>query len=244
MRLDFTLFAAVLLSSTAANILDPQHAAHVEAIGEENNDLFKRKGGGGGVSGGGFRANTGPGSNLGGTSRGGSGPSRRFGGGSYYGGGAATPYRSGAATALGIGALAFTVGALAFWPGLWLHGANLYPYRNQFSFHNGTTNKTESLPVVCGCGKYEVCGCDENNTTMTELVGNGTYEALNQSVITVGNFKGRKSFLVNGTLPNGTTADGPDEGSNIGVGVGMKSLVEAAGMWPALAAVVAAIFLA
>lgn len=79
---------------------------------------------------------------------------------------------------------------------------------------------------------------------MKELVGNGTYAALNQSVINVGDYRGRKSFLVNGTLPNGTTADGPDEGSNAGVGVGMKSLVEAAGMWPAVACVLAAILLA
>lgn len=81
---------------------------------------------------------------------------------------------------------------------------------------------------------------------MKELVGNGTYEALNKSIINVGDYKGRKTFLVNGTLPNGTTADGPDEGSDetASTGVGMQSLVNAAGVWPAVACVIAAIFLA
>lgn len=79
---------------------------------------------------------------------------------------------------------------------------------------------------------------------MKELVGNGSYAALNKSIINVGLYKDRKTFLINGTLPNGTTADGPDEGTDsAGVGVGMKSLVEAAGMWPAVACVIAAIFL-
>jgi hypothetical protein len=87
------------------------------------------------------------------------------------------------------------------------------------------------------------CGCDENNTTMKELIGNGSYDALNKSVINVGNYNGKRSLLVNGTLPNGTTADGPDESSSAGLGLGMKSLVEAAGMWPAVACVVAAVFL-
>ncbi|KAK8928063.1 hypothetical protein H634G_10494 [Metarhizium anisopliae BRIP 53293] len=273
MRFDFTFLAAILLSSTAANVIEPQHAVRIEDV-TQGDDLFKRKGGGGGGgrggssggssggsrggssgssgssgsgsrgsgSGGGSRGNTAPGSNAGGTSRGGSGPPRAFGGGSYYGGGAARPYRSGGISPLGGAAIGLAAGALLFWPGRWLYGAYLYPYPNHYVFHNATTNKEESLPVVCACGTYEVCGCDENNTTMTELVGNGTYDALNKSLINVGDYKGQKTLLVNGTLPNGTTADGPDEGA--GVGVGMKSLVEAAGLWPAVVCVIAAICLA
>ncbi|EFY86274.1 hypothetical protein J3458_015621 [Metarhizium acridum] len=268
MRFDFTFLAALLLSSTAANIIEPQHAVRIEDITQDN--LFKRKGGGGGggrggggggggsrggssgssgsggrsgsSSGGGSRGNTASSSNAGGTSRGGSGPPRSFGGNSYYGGGAAKPYRSGGVSPLGIAAVGLAAGALVFWPGHWLYGAYLYPYNHHYIFHNSTTNKEENLPVVCGCGTYEVCGCDENNTTMTELVGNGTYDALNKSLINVGDYNGQKTLLVNGTLPNGTTADGPDEGA--GVGVGMKSLVEAAGLWSAAVCVIAAICLA
>ncbi|KAG6026634.1 hypothetical protein E4U41_001222 [Claviceps citrina] len=246
-----------------------QHVARIDAAAAlEDNNLFKRKGGGGGGGRGGgggggssgrgggssgaspgsgglkkanfvSRGNTGSGSNSGGTSRGGSGPPRAFGGGRYYGGGAAAPYRSGLATVAGVGALSFAAGALLFWPGTWPHGANLYPNRDDFSFYNSTTQRTETLPVVCGCAQYEECGCAENPTTLKELVGNGTYQALNKSVINVGDFKGRKTLLVNGTLPNGTTADGPDQSSD---GLGMTSLTEAAGMWPVAACVLAAIF--
>ncbi|KAG5976819.1 hypothetical protein E4U55_007196 [Claviceps digitariae] len=187
---------------------------------------------------GGFRSNTGSSSNLGGTSRGGSGPPRAYGGGGYYGGGATTPYRSGLGTAAGVGALAFGAGALAFWPGIWYHGANLYPHRDDFSFYNSTTQRTETLPVVCGCAQYEECGCEENQDALKELVGNGTYDALNKSIINVGDYEGRKTLLINGTLPNGTTADGPDSH-----GSGMMSLTETAGTWSLAACVVAAILL-
>ncbi|KAG6016294.1 hypothetical protein E4U43_003940, partial [Claviceps pusilla] len=184
------------------------------------------------------RPNTGSSSNFGGTSRGGSGPPRAFGGGRYYGGGAASPYRSGLATAAGVGAVALAAGAaLAFWPGVWHHGANLYPHRNDFSFYNSTTRATERLPVVCGCAQYEECACDENEAALRELVGDGTYEALNKSIINVGDYRGRKTLLINGTLPNGTTADGPDS-----AGFGTTSLTEIAVYWSLAAAVLATVF--
>ncbi|GAB0138747.1 hypothetical protein EsDP_00006971 [Epichloe bromicola] len=266
MRFDLAFMVATLLSSAAAGVIDPQprNVAIMDAVAQDYDDLFKRKGGGGGggrgggsrggsrgsggsgragsgsrsgSGSGGFRGNTGSGSNVGGTSRGGSGPPRSYGGGGSYGGGAAVPYRA----AAGVGAVALAAGALAFWPGTWHHGAYLYPNRNDYSFYNSTTQREERLPVVCGCAKYEVCGCKENPTTLKELVGNGTYQALNKSLINVGDYKGRKTLLVNGTLPNGTTADGPDQQ---GSGVGMKSLAEAAGLWPVWACVLTAIFLA
>ncbi|KAG6002344.1 hypothetical protein E4U21_003162 [Claviceps maximensis] len=194
---------------------------------------------------GGSRPNTGSSSNFGGTSMGGSGPPRAYGGGSYYGGGAAAPFRSGASparsglgTAAGAGVLAFGAGALLFWPGTWHHGANLYPHRDDFSFYNSTTHQTERLPVVCGCAQYEECGCEENESALKELVGNGTYEALNKSIINVGDYQGRKTLLVNGTLPNGTTADGPDSH-----GSGMTSLTETAGIWSLAAGVLGAVLL-
>lgn len=87
-----------------------------------------------------------------------------------------------------------------------------------------------------------MCSCDDNKDTLKELVGNGSYAALNKSIINVGDYKNKKTLLINGSLPNGTTADGPNEGA--GAGVGMKSLVEAAGMWPAVVFVLAAVFTA
>ncbi|KHN94574.1 uncharacterized protein MAM_07629 [Metarhizium album ARSEF 1941] len=259
MRLDFIFFAAVLLFDTVAGLLEPPHAVRIEAVAQENEDLFKRAGGGGGggrgggggggsrgggggsggrtgsSSGGGSRGNTASSSNAGGTSRGGSGAPRGFGRGSYYGGGAAVPYRSGGPSPLGIAAIGFSA-AVLLWPSPWLHGAYLYYYPHSFTFHNDSTSNNETLPVVCGCGMYQVCGCDENNTTMRELVGNGSYEALNKSVIDIGYNQSQKTLLLNGTLPNGTTADGAD---SCGVALGMKSLV-----WAVLACAFAAIFFA
>ena len=69
-------------------------------------------------------------SNTGGRTKTGSGVTPNYGGGRYYGGGATTPYQSGSRSPLGIAAvpLAFGVGALAFYPGIWLYGAYAYPY--------------------------------------------------------------------------------------------------------------------
>jgi hypothetical protein len=69
-------------------------------------------------------------SNNGGRTKTGSGVTPNYGGGRYYGGGATSPYQSGSRSPLGIAAvpLAFGVGALAFYPGIWLYGAYAYPY--------------------------------------------------------------------------------------------------------------------
>jgi len=192
--------------------------------------------------------NTGSGSNSGGTSRGGSGPTPRFGGGRFYSGGGSRPYQSGGRSP-GAGILPFALvggAALAFWPGVWLYGAYMYPYHYVHHYHNSTSDKNETAKVMCGCAKYAECGCDENNSTAyyDELLGNGSYGALNKSVVNIGDYKGDKTILINGTLPNGTTADGPDESSESSAGTGMRSLAEAAGFWPAVAAVVAAVYLA
>lgn len=98
--------------------------------------------------------------------------------------------------------------------------------------------------MLCGCAQFEECGCDENTDPAyyDGLIGNGSYAALNKSLINVGQFKGQKTLFINGILPNGTTADGLDPDSS-SVGCGMRSLAEAAGLWPAVAAV-AAVFLA
>ena len=39
-------------------------------------------------------------------------------------------------------------------------------------------------------------------------MGNGSYAALNKSLVTVSQVNGTRNLVLNGTLPNGTTAPG------------------------------------
>ncbi|RFU73605.1 hypothetical protein TARUN_8608 [Trichoderma arundinaceum] len=201
------------------------------------------KGGSGGSSG-----NRAPSSNVGGTSAGGSGPKPAYGGGRYYGGGATTPYRAGSRSPIG-GIVPFALlggAALAFWPGVWLYGAYMYPYHQPYHFHNQSSGRNETRDVLCGCGIYDVCGCDDNNNTAyyDSLIGNGSYSALNKSVVNVADVNGTRTILINGSLPNGTTADGPDASSTDSGAAGLKNMVQVLGFWPAVAAVLVTVFLA
>ncbi|OWP02450.1 hypothetical protein B2J93_4787 [Marssonina coronariae] len=176
-------------------------------------------------------------SNAGGSTKTGSGVRPNYGGGRYYGGGATTPYTAGARSPLGIAPVFLGVGLLSIYPGLWLYGAYSYPYGNPYSFHNrtGRQNNTsiatrdvhvgaleirqddggvnETKPVTCLCAAYSVCGCDDNNnsTFLDSIIGDGTYSALNHSLVTVADVNGTSTILLNGTLPNGTTAAGGTE---------------------------------
>ncbi|GAB7341749.1 hypothetical protein MBLNU457_g0082t1 [Dothideomycetes sp. NU457] len=192
--------------------------------------LEKRKGGGGGGGGrggggsvssgssssgssgsssgakGGSGATTGS-SNTGGRAAGGSGVAPSYGGGRYYGGGATTPYSSGARSPLGIAPVLLVAPALAF-GGLWAYGAYAYPYAHPYTFHNASShnNTNTTLPVECLCAQYQECGCDDNNDTsyLDSVVGNGTN--LNSTLARVRDVNGTQTLLINGTLPNGTTA--------------------------------------
>ncbi|KAF4980679.1 hypothetical protein FZEAL_3347 [Fusarium zealandicum] len=197
------------------------------------------------------RGGSSSGSNQGGGSRGGSGPRPNFAGGRYYPGGAAAPYRSGGRSPLGIAPFFFIGAAIAFWPGVWLYGAHTYPYENQYHYYNETSEKDESRDVICGCAQYSVCGCDDNNSTeyYDELIGNGSYEALNKSIVNVAKVNGTMTILINGTLPNGTTVPEDEEDTSAdeddsNAAASMRSLVEALGYWPAVAAIMAAVFVA
>ena len=53
----------------------------------------------------------------------------------------------------------------------------------------------------CYCGRFSECGCEANNET--DYV---TSIANNNSISRVANLNGKSTLLVNGTLPNGTTA--------------------------------------
>jgi len=188
-------------------------------------------------------------SNLGGATRSGSGTTRSFGGGKYYAGGAATPYTAGGRTpgkGLLAGTLILPATMLLIMPGLWLYSVYPYHYNNPYRFYNQsatnndnndnnndrrelwtrqTQGRNESLPVMCLCQEYSVCGCEENDddqSYLDELVGNGSYAALNKTLVTVSDVNGTKTLVLNGTLPNGTTAPGgtDDDSAAVNLKVG------------------------
>lgn len=134
-------------------------------------------------------------------------------------------------------------GALAFWPGLWLAGAHMYPYGYPYRYYNETARQNQTKPVLCGCADHQPCGCDENNSTdyMNSLLGNGSYSALNKSVVNIGEYEGKETILINGTLPNGTTAAG---GSDDVGSAAFRTAVETIGFWPMAVVVLVTVFAA
>ncbi|KAF2189260.1 hypothetical protein K469DRAFT_683688 [Zopfia rhizophila CBS 207.26] len=232
----FTTSAINAASIPETNALDllEAHAANItrsEILSPEN-ALEKRKGGGGKGGGGGGGGKSGGGksggsksgggktsrtSNSGGQTKSGSGARRAYGGGGFYGGGASVPYTAGKKTPKGLiaGALLLPAAALAIFPGLWLWSVYPYYYPQPYRFLNQTAvNATgglnQTLPVVCLCQEFSVCGCDDNNDEryFKDLVGNGSYSALNKTLVTVSDVNGTRTLVINGTLPNGTTAPG------------------------------------
>lgn len=166
-----------------------------------------------------------------------------YGGGRYYGGGTAVPYRAGSRSTGGLLPTLLVVSALAFWPGLWLHGVYMYNYGTPWRYYNATSGQNETKPVQCGCDETVECGCDENNSTeyITSVLGNGSYNQLNQSLVTVASVNGTDTILLNGSLPNGTTASGGTESASAG-GVTLRRLAEVAGWWPLVATILAILF--
>jgi hypothetical protein len=205
-------------------------------------------GGHGGSHGGGHGAGSrGGGSSgsfsVGGSTRTGSGPGRSYGKGGYYGGGAAVPYQAGSRTPNGLeaGTLITPLAALAIMPGLWLYSVYPYYYNNPYKIFNRTATKidsdrrdllnirvrqetqgaNETLPVICLCQRFQVCACDENNDQeyIKQLVGNGSYAALNKSLVIVSGVNGTKTLVLNGSLPNGTTAPGGVDNAAAGLNI-------------------------
>ncbi|KAM0329404.1 hypothetical protein ACHAQA_004711 [Verticillium albo-atrum] len=267
MRADFMIVAVLAAFTSATALSAPEHHS-VERIarGEQESDLWKRKGGGGGrggssggSSGSGGRGGSGGGGrppNTGGSQGGrtvqGSGPQPRFGGGRFYGGGAVAPYRAGARSPVGFIAPFVLVGAAAliFWPGSW-HGHRVqhYEFNNTHTFFNESAGENQTKPVLCGCAEDFPCGCDEpqdegdRDTFLNELIGNGSYAALNKSVIDVGERDGRSTILLNGTLPDDTTLADPNAEED-SAAAGMHALASSVGWWPMAGAALAAVFMA
>ncbi|GKT64608.1 hypothetical protein ColTof4_07003 [Colletotrichum tofieldiae] len=202
-----------------------------------------RSGSGGGGSSASSTSRGGARDNAGGATRTGSGPAPAYGGGKYYGGGAAVPYRAGAARGSMVPFFLVGGAALAFWPGLWLAGAHMYPYSHPYRYYNETARENQTKAVLCGCAEDLPCGCEENNATdyMNSLLGNGSYNGLNKTVVNIGEVNGTETILINGTLPNGTTAAGGDE--EVG-SAAFRTAVETLGFWPVAVVVLATVFAA
>ncbi|KIX07501.1 uncharacterized protein Z518_02154 [Rhinocladiella mackenziei CBS 650.93] len=227
----------------------------------EYNALEKRKGGGGGKGGGssssgssGGRSSSGssgsssrplssysfsPSSNVGGRTRDGSGTPKAYG--NRYTGGAVVPYTAGARSPTrGIAPYAFPVAALAFFPGIWLYGTVwAYPYGIPYHWVHDGQNRTSN--VTCLCQQYQVCGCDptDNSTFLNEVVSNGTGQPVNSSLVrTVDYGNGTTATYINGSLANGTTADGGTDPSNESqISAGMRLAMSYGGYWVMVATV-------
>lgn len=104
-----------------------------------------------------------------------------------------------------------------------------------------TEGVNETKPVTCLCAAYTECGCDDdgNSTFLDSVIGDGTYANLNQSLVTVADVNGTSTILLNGTLPNGTTASGGTEDANGALRMG----VEMSGYWVMIALVMATVYM-
>ncbi|KAI1378632.1 hypothetical protein F4677DRAFT_373554 [Hypoxylon crocopeplum] len=226
-----------------------------------NEELWKRKGGGGGGGRGGSGGSSGgssgssggssssggrgsSSSNAGGSTTTGSGVRPGYGGGTYYSGGAKQPYKSGSPSPSGIAPFVVggaALGALGFVGASWAYGAYLYPYSHHYWYHNTTNNRNETKPVTCLCDYYEVCGCDDNGnqTYFNSVIGNGSYEGLDKTIVTVADndTTHESTIYLMGTLPNGTTASGGTEDPN--AAGSFQALARAVGWWPVVTTVIA-----
>lgn len=155
--------------------------------------------------------------------------------GAFYGGGATTPFTSGLTSPSGLIPTFLTLGAISLlFSGAWLYsGVYGYSYENPVQYENATSSANVSLPVVCLCQEYAVCGCDENHEQayVQAMVGNASEESAVSRLVVV---DGAQTLLLNGTLDNGTTADGGTEEVSGGVaargGVGLVMLVVVVGL--------------
>jgi hypothetical protein len=188
--------------------------------------------------------------NKGGQTTTGSGPKPMYGGGGgqYYGGGAKQPYAAGGRSPSGIvpGLLAgAALGSVGFLGVAYLYGAYSYPFYHPYYYHNATTNKNETKPVNCLCDPYNPCACDDNGnqTYFNSVIGDGSYQNLNRSIVTVAKNEttGNDTIYINGQLPNGTTAAGGTESPN--AAGSMMALAQAVGWWPAATMAFALAFL-
>jgi len=114
----------------------------------------------------------------------------------------------------------------------------------------------ETKPVDCLCAEYAVCGCDDNDDSsfLDSLIGDGSYDGLNKSLINVADINGISTIVLNGTLENGTTAAGgtddvdasTDSGTNTGTNTETdngSAILQASGYWVMVALVGCSVYL-
>jgi hypothetical protein len=157
---------------------------------------------------------------------------------------------------------------LAFYPGYYPYGAYAYPYAHPYTFHNRTARKNstnttttrrgldfpilqirqtddsgvnETKVVTCLCAAYAECGCDDNgnSTFLDSIIGDGTYSSLNLTLVNVADINGTSTIVLNGTLPNGTTAAGGTENAN----AAGRAIAQASGYWVMIALVLATVYM-
>lgn len=151
---------------------------------------------------------------------------------------------------VGLGAGAGLLLASYHYPGYYPYGAYVYPYHNPYTFRNRTARNNatstsssssatatptagarlmmrddgveQTKNVTCLCAAYSVCGCDDNgnSTFLDSIIGDGSYSSLNLSIVDVADINGTSTIVLNGTLPNGTTASGGTENANAAVRMG------------------------
>lgn len=231
-----------------------------EPLFSYSNILEKRKGGGGGGrgsggSGAGGRGGSGGGysgysfsstSNTGGRTRDGSGTPKQYG--NYYTGGAQVPYTSGGRSPTrSIAPYALPIAAVAFFPGLWLFPVYAYGYPIGYRWTENGRNRTSN--ATCLCEEYSVCGCDptDNSTFLTNVLTNGSTGGapVNTSMVrTIDYNNGTIMSYINGTLDNGTTANGGTDPSNPDeVSPAAKAVIDYAGYWVMVVTVVLSVTL-
>ncbi|EXL39241.1 hypothetical protein FOCG_18149 [Fusarium oxysporum f. sp. radicis-lycopersici 26381] len=86
----------------------------------------------------------------------------------------------------------------------------MYPYTHTYHYHNEASDEREEHGVLCECSRCEYCACDDNSTQCyNELIGNGSYDAFNKSIVNIAEVNSTVTILINGTLPNNTAL--PDD---------------------------------
>ena len=171
----------------------------------------------------------------------------------YYAGGARVPYTSGRKSPGGLTPFLIpAAAAVAFFPGIWLYGAYAYRDTDEYIYYNTTRGRNQSIPIVCLCQKYSVCGCadNKNSTYLNSVLGVSNYTELpsNSSTVRVADDDGTTTIFINGTLPNGTTARRPYTGSDSGPVSGsspspLRELLNFSGYWLMVSLVIASIAL-
>ena len=92
---------------------------------------------------------------------------------------------------------------------------------------------------------YSACGCDDNsdNSYLDSIIGNGSYNGLNKTLVNVANVNGTRTIVLNGTLPNGTDTESTDDDSSSSSAASQIILRENMGLWGLAAFVFASVWL-